>query len=141
PAALAAKRIVPLDHGFPDVRGHIVIHAYRHGEYIRAITLRMRKFGLPDIVINDFSWSLNDQMGNTIDLFAQSLLEGAAPSLGRYDFDVSKLKHDAVRAMYEKHLEKDAHNVAQLTLANAAADEGDPENRLLELRFDRYAGN
>jgi uncharacterized protein YegJ (DUF2314 family) len=140
PAALAEKRMSPPNHGFPDVRGHIVIHAYQNGEYIRAITLGMRKFGLPDVVINEFSWSLNDQMGNTINLFAQSLLEGATPTLGRYDFDVSRLKHDAVRAIYEKHLLDDAHAVAQLTLANASADEGDPENRLVELRFDQYTG-
>jgi uncharacterized protein YegJ (DUF2314 family) len=140
PAALAEKRMPPPDHGFPDVRSHIVIHAYKNGEYIRAITLGMRKFGLPDIVINEFSWSLNDQMGNTINLFAQSLLEGATPPMGRYDFDVSKLKHEAVRAVYEKHLLDNSHTVAQLTLANAKPDEGDPDNRLLELRFDRYTG-
>jgi uncharacterized protein YegJ (DUF2314 family) len=140
PAALAEKRMSPPDHGFPDVRGHITIHAYQSGEYIRAITLGMRKFGLPDIVINGFSWSLNTQMGNTINLFAQSLVEGATPPMGRYDFDVSKLKHDAVRATYEEDLLDDAHNVAELTLANAEVDEGDPDNRLLELRFDRYAG-
>ncbi len=140
PAALAEKRTSPLDHGFPDVRGHIVIHAYQNGEYIRAITLGMRKFGLPEVVINEFSWSLNDQMGNTINLFAQSLVEGATPTLGSYDFDVSKLKHDGARAIYEKHLLDGAHTIAQLTLANARADEGDPDNRLLELRFDRYRG-
>src|SRR5262249_4972869 len=32
------------------------------------------------------------------------------------------------------------HPIAQLTLAKAEPDEGDPENRLLELRFDRYPG-
>jgi uncharacterized protein YegJ (DUF2314 family) len=141
PAALAAKRMSPPDHGFPDVRDHIVIHAYKNGEYIRAITLGMRKFGLPDIVINEFSWSLNDQMGNTINLFAQSLLEGATPSMGRHDFDVLKVKHEGMRAVYEQHLLDNAHSVAELLLANAKADEGDPDNRLLELRFDRYAGN
>lgn len=140
PAALVETRLSPLDHGFPDVRDHIVIHAYKNGEYIRAITLGMRKFGLPDIVVNEFSWSLNDQMGNIMNLFAQSLVEGATPPMGRYDFDVSKLKHDALRALYEKNLLDDAHSVAQLTLVNAKADEGDPDNRLLELRFDQYAG-
>jgi len=140
PAALVEKRMSPPDHGFPDVRDHITIHAYKNGEYIRAISLGMRKFGLPDIVVNEFSWSLNDQMGNTINLFAQSLLEGAAPALGVYDFDVTKLKHDAVRAVYEGHLLDDSHTVAKLMLTNAKTDDGDPDNRLLELRFDRYAG-
>jgi hypothetical protein len=140
PAALVSERLVPLDHGFPDVRSHIVIHAYKNGEYIRAITLGMRKFGLPDIVVNEFSWSLNDQMGNTINFFAQSLIEGASPTMGQYDFDVSKLKHGALRADYEKNLLNDARTVAQLTVVEADADDGDPENRLIELRFDRYPG-
>ena len=140
PAALAEKRMLPPEHGFPDVRTHIVIHAYKNTEYIRAITLGLRKFGLPDIVINEFSWSLNDQMGNMINLFAQSLVEGAAPPFGLYDFDVSKLKHDAVRAVYEKHLKDDPHNVAHLTIVTADRDEGDPDNRLIELLFDRYPG-
>ena len=140
PAALVEKRLSPPDHGFPDVRNHIVVHAYKNGEYIRAISLGMRKFGLPDIVVNDFSWSLNDQMGNLVNLFAQSLIEGATPPMGRYDFDVTKLKHDAVRAVYEKHLLENPHPIAQLTLGKAAPDDGDPENRLIELLFDRYPG-
>jgi uncharacterized protein YegJ (DUF2314 family) len=140
PAALVEERMSPPDHGFPDVRGHITIHAYKNGEYLRAITLGMRKFGLPDLVVNGFSSSVSDQVGNAINLFAQSLLEGATPTLGPHDFDVSKLKHIAVRAVYENQLKDGAHPVARLTLASAEADEGDPDNRLVELRFDRYAG-
>jgi len=140
PEALGQRRLGPPDHGFPDVRDHITIHAYKANEYVRAITLGMKKFGLPDIVIDEFAWSLNNQMGNTIDLFAQSLIEGATPTLGAYDFDVSKTKHAKLRAVYEKNLLDGAQPVALLTLADAIPDKGDPDNRLLELRFDRYAG-
>jgi uncharacterized protein YegJ (DUF2314 family) len=140
PQSLAQRRMTPTDHGFPDVRDHITIHAYQATEYVRAITLGMRKFGLPDIVVDDFAWSLNNQMGNTINFFAQSLLEGATPALGSYDFDVRKLKHAKVRTAYENNVLTDSQPVALLSLADGVADEGDPENRLLELRFDRYAG-
>jgi uncharacterized protein YegJ (DUF2314 family) len=140
PEALGQRRLGPPDHGFPDLRDHITIHAYKDNEYVRAITLGMKKFGLPDIVIGEFAWSLNNQMGITINLFAQSLIEGATPTLGAYDFDVSKIKHAGLRAVYEKNLLDGAQPVALLTLANAIPEEGDPDNRLLELRFDRYAG-
>jgi uncharacterized protein YegJ (DUF2314 family) len=139
PQAWAERRLSPPDHGFPNVRDHITIHAYQSGEYIRAITLGMRKFGLPDLVVNQFPWSMNNQMGNTINLFAQSLVEGSTPPLGAYDFDVSKVRHDGARAAYSSLLDG-AKPVASLTLVKAVAEEGDPDNRLVEIRFDRYAG-
>lgn len=141
PELLTQVRLAPLDHGFPDVSRHITIHAYQDDEYVRAITLGMRKFGLPDLVVNEFRWSLQNQMGGTINLFAQSLLEGARPKLGAWDFDPAKMRHAGVLTEYEgDRLEKTPPAVAQLTLAEGKADQGDPENALLELRFDRYAG-
>ena len=98
PEALGQQRLGPFDHGFPDVRDHITIHAYKSDEYVRAVTLGMKKFGLPDIVVNEFAWSVSHQMGSIINLFAQSLIEGATPALGAYDFDVSKTRHAELRA-------------------------------------------
>jgi uncharacterized protein YegJ (DUF2314 family) len=136
----AAQRLAPPDHGFPDVRAHITIHAYQDEEYVRAISLGMNKFGLPDLVIDEFSWSLSRQMGNLINLFAQLLIEGALPRLGDYDLDVSAVKHTSVREMYEESVLEGAKPVAKLDLVEAVAEDGDPDNRLIELRFDRYEG-
>ena len=45
----------------PDLSKHLVIHAYQKGELVRAITLGMEKFGLPDLVIDQSSRSLQAQ--------------------------------------------------------------------------------
>ena len=140
PQAWQERRLAPADHGYPDVGKHIAIHAYQTQDHVRAITLGMRKFGLPDLVVEQFSWSLNDQMGNTINFMAQALVEGATPALGAYDFDIAGLKNEQVRQRYQDRLLEDSKTVARLTFAVAKRDEGDPENRLVEIRFDRYAG-
>ena len=46
------------------------MHAYNTGEYVRAITLGMTKVGLPDILIENVSWSLNRNLGHVMNLFA-----------------------------------------------------------------------
>jgi uncharacterized protein YegJ (DUF2314 family) len=141
PEAWKTRRLSAPNNGFPDVRNHITIHAYQSGDYFRAVTLGMEKFGQPDLVIDQFGWSLSKQMGNTINLVAQSLIEGVRlPAVGAWDFDVSKIKHAGVKAVYDNNLLEDAKPVATLTLIDAVPDEGDPENRLIELRFDRYDG-
>ena len=64
----------------PNIADHTTMHAYNKGQFARAITLGMAKFGLPDIVIDDFAWSLNRNMGHLINLFAQALAEGVQTS-------------------------------------------------------------
>ena len=71
------RRIADWTEKVPDISKHTVIHAYNTGEYVRAITLGMAKFGLPDIVIDNFSWSLNRNMGHVVNLFGQAIAEGA----------------------------------------------------------------
>jgi uncharacterized protein YegJ (DUF2314 family) len=140
PDQWAQQRFAPADHGFPDVRAHITIHAYQDEEYVRAITLGMNKFGLPDLVVDGFAWSLSRPLGNTINLVAQSLIEGALPRIGDYDLDASKVKHAGARQTYEQSLLEGATPVAKLRLVDTAREDGDPDNRLIEIRFDRYEG-
>ena len=45
------RRFKGWDAGVPDVSMQTTIHAYKKDEYVRAITLGMTKFGLPDLVI------------------------------------------------------------------------------------------
>ncbi len=80
PEAWKEKRFGSWSGNTPNVENHTVIHAYKNNEGVRAITLGMVKFGLPDIVVNDFSWSLNRPMGNLINLVAQSISEGFIPN-------------------------------------------------------------
>ncbi len=127
--------------GVPMAQNFICIHAYKNTDFVRAISLGMSKFGLPDLVIDDFSWSLNRQMGNTINAVAQALIEGTpVPDGGPFDLRVAAIRHETVREQLTKSFIDDATGVGTLVVKTARRDEGDPDNRLVELAFDRYSG-
>ncbi|HEY0821963.1 MAG TPA: hypothetical protein VGD46_24515, partial [Rhizobacter sp.] len=135
------RRLDSWSGGLPDAALQTVIHAYKGDKQVRAITLGMVKFGLPDVVIDDFSWSNNRQMGALLNAFVQALVEGATlKSPGHFDLDLRSLRHAAVKDGLLPSLKSNANAVARLTLVNGKAESGDPENRLLELKFDRYPG-
>lgn len=135
------KRIQAWPNGIPDISNHITIHAYKSDEYVRAITLGMAKFGLPDVVVDGFSWSLNRTMGHLVNLFCQAMAEGAfIDTSGQYDLDIRKIQNNEVRDPQVNALKSNATAVAQLTLRKGKWEEGDPKNRLIEIAFDRYPG-
>jgi uncharacterized protein YegJ (DUF2314 family) len=135
------RRIAGWTGTIPDVTAHTTIHAYNDGEYVRAITLGMAKFGLPDVVAQNFSWSLNRNMGHLINALCQSLAEGGliAPA-GVYELNFRAIKNRGKRDMYMASLMPNATAVAHLMLMQGTAEEGDPRNRLIELAFDKYQG-
>ncbi|MHB1075881.1 DUF2314 domain-containing protein [Thiobacillus sp.] len=117
------------------------LHAYNDGEYVRAISLGMAKFGLPDVVIENFSWSLNRNMGHLINAFGQSMAEGRQiASAGEYELNFRAIKDRAVRDDYVKSLKPNGTAVAHLTLMQGLPEEGDPQNRLIEIAFEKYPG-
>lgn len=124
-----------------DVTKHTVIHAYRGEKLVRAITLGMTKFGLPDVVVNDFSWSHNSSMGSLINLLSQSLLEGTrVEAHGRCSVDLHAIRHSARRQSLEQSLLTRSTGVAKLDLTQGTREAGDPDNRLVEIQFDQYPG-
>ncbi|MDP9989808.1 uncharacterized protein YegJ (DUF2314 family) [Variovorax boronicumulans] len=135
------RRIDSWENGVPDVAMHTVIHAYRSDNLVRAITLGMSKLGLPDVVVSDFSWSSNRPMGNLVNVFAQAMVEGATIArAGQFDLDLRGLKHSGARDPQLRSLKPNAAPVAKLSLVNGKWESGDPQNRLFEIRFDRYKG-
>lgn len=135
------RRVATWTEGVPDISRHTVIHVYQSGEYVRAITLGMSKFGLPDVVIQRFSWSLNNNMGNLINAFCQSMAEGARfTQTGAYDLDIRAIQNPVVRKQQAGYLMSTARSVAHLTLLQGIWEDGDPRNRLIEIAFDRYPG-
>jgi uncharacterized protein YegJ (DUF2314 family) len=136
------KRLKPWVEDVPDVSSQTVVHAYDNGEYVRAITLGMSKMGLPDVVVEDSDWSSNIQVGNLINIFCQSIAEGQPfRSTGEFKLVLRSVKNLAVHDSQLKSLGTNATGVACLTLKQGRRDEGDPENRLVELAFDRYPGS
>jgi uncharacterized protein YegJ (DUF2314 family) len=141
PDAWQARRIDSWSGNVPDMAKQTVIHAYRSDSLVRAITLGMSKFGLPDVVVSDFAWSSNRAMGNLVNTFAQALGEGATlPRAGQYDLDVRALRHAAARDPLLANLKPNASATAKLSLVTGKWEDGDPRNWLYEIRFDRYAG-
>lgn len=136
------RRIDSWSNGIPDVASHTAIHAYRGDKLVRAVTLGMVKFGLPDVVVNDFSWSTSRPMGHLVNLFSQAMAEGATfQRPGQYDLDLRAIQHAALRdANLPQPGAAPVAAKAKLSLVNGKWESGDPQNRLYEIQFDRYAG-
>jgi uncharacterized protein YegJ (DUF2314 family) len=136
------RRIASWTEPVPDVSDHIVIHFYKQGEYVRAISLGMAKFGLPDIVMDDITWSLQRPVTNTITLLGQALVEGTPLAQGgTLHLDIRKIRNAALRDANLDTLKFPDAGAARLLLLDGDRDEGDPDNRLIEIAFDSYPGN
>ncbi len=135
------QRVDSWQNGYPDVQKHTTIHAYNNGEFVRAITLGMEKFGLPDIVVNDFGWSNSRAVGSLINLVTQTLVEGGEFSDDlSLEVDIRALKNDPVREnLLASSLDSAEHSI-RLLLAPVAPEEGDPDNFILGIRFDTANG-
>jgi hypothetical protein len=73
-----------------------MIHIYPDHDYVRAITLGMSKAGLPDVVVEDFTWPSQDQMTNLIGLFSQAMAEGSTFSdYGKFKLDIHSIRNPA----------------------------------------------
>ena len=141
PTTWEERRITDWTEQVPDVSKHTVIHAYSTGKAVRAITLGMEKFGLPDVVIQNFSWSLNRNMGHIVNLFAQGLAEGAkVPIPGNFDLNFRAIRNPKVREPQLRNLLPKATGVALLSLKKGKWEKGDPANRLIEVTFKRGRG-
>src|SRR6185369_8628281 len=55
------------------VEKNITIHQYQDGELLRSITLGMKKFGLPDLIVQNASRHSSSSVVNTINVLGQTL--------------------------------------------------------------------
>ncbi len=60
----------------PPLSYQFTYHAYKDGDFVRAVSLGMSKFGLPDVTIKQIVWSDSDQAGNLMNILSQLLAEG-----------------------------------------------------------------
>lgn len=141
PAAWKERRIDSWQDSWVHVQRHTVIHAYQSDKGVRAITLGMAKFGLPDIVVNDFVWSQNRSMGNLITLVAQSLVEGVPLSQDGYlELNISRLTDSEYKQELLATLIDNADPKVNIQVGEANWEEGDPDNYLIELLFNHADG-
>lgn len=124
------------------VENHITLHMYQNGEYCRAITLGMEKFGLPDVVINNIPRSNIKLIFYLINSYCQLLIEGAvANEASEFELDLKKIQHKEFRETMLGSMKSNGTGIAQLLLKQGKWEEGDPKNRLIEILFDKYEGS
>jgi hypothetical protein len=135
-------RLQGWDGDRPDMLHHVVVHYYpTDGGRHRAITLGMAKFGLPDLVGNDVPESEAGPMTTLLDAAAQLLVEGAPLERGgRLQLDLTAIRHPGAHDALIGTAGHGAQLRGPIDFASTVAEPGDPDNRLLALRFSGYPG-
>ncbi|MEA2562754.1 MAG: hypothetical protein QOH06_4258 [Acidobacteriota bacterium] len=126
----------------PSISAHFTVHTYqKENGYHRLVSLGLGKLGLPDLVIEDFPGSRVGRANTVLNLLAQTLSEGKpVGSEGAFDLELQSLGRSDARDRQLEALAANARAVARLRLVEGVWEEGDPENRLFEIVFDRYKG-
>lgn len=119
-----------------NISRHITIHFYPKGDYCRAITLGMLKFGLPDIAIENLSCRSDGSLASLINLTAQTLLEKQSiDEEGKLMLDIDAVENEELRKFFLASIEEGAEKKAEVDLIQAIWEEGDPENIIFEMTF------
>jgi len=141
PDAWHEIRLKPWTTDVPDVSSQITVQSFKKDELARAATLGMTKLGLPDIKLDDFPRSSENQVGRLLDLFCQSLAEGAVfEKPDQFNLDIRKIKDSELREAARKSMKENSTGVAYFSLRPGVRQDGDPKNRLIQLSPDRYGG-
>jgi len=122
--------------GYPDIADHVNLHSYRDKELVRIVSLGMVKFGLPDVVVNEVSGSDSRSMGTLVNLVCQSLVErGKLDRVGALQASLDRIRQPLAKKSLTSDLKPNAKRAVDLTLTKAKLEEGDADNRLLEIAF------
>jgi hypothetical protein len=124
------------------VGDHLAIHLYRKGEHLRAVTLGMSKFGLPELAIDEMAGGENWPAGTLLNVLSQRLYESPATvTMGRFNLSLSDLQSSPWRTEIQSSLVAPAKGEGELCLYDAKPEPGDADNRLLRLGFELSAGS
>jgi uncharacterized protein YegJ (DUF2314 family) len=117
PASWRTYRVDGFIEGRPKVQGHMVVHQYQEGSYVRLVSLGMEKLGLPDLAIEKTTESQADRL--------LLIMNGAAAAL---------VRDGALAHAGTLEVEREGKRVS-VKLVEGKPREGDAENRLMELVF------
>ncbi|MEO6994607.1 MAG: DUF2314 domain-containing protein [Lacunisphaera sp.] len=123
-----------------DVTKHITMHEYRDPDLERIVTLGLRKFGLPDLVLEAISGDYSRPAGNTINYCAQVLLEQGVPKNHQLVLDLRKIRHSAVREKALEYPLKGATGIVKLSFTETVREPGDADNQLFKIEFPEASG-
>lgn len=109
------------DGEVPQVPRHITFHAYQDGDFLRIVSLGMKKFGRPDLVLEGIPRAAAPEMGALLNAVAQEIVEKGLPASGILQIQARG-----------KEL--------PLRLAEGRREEGDADNPLVSLDVSGFAG-
>lgn len=124
------------DGGVPVVIRHVGLHSYeKDGGELRSISVGMSKLGLPDLVVNGHALGGGAALRNLMAVVAQTMAErGRVDAAGRIDVDLRSLRAGELRRLADE-LKKGGTGRASVGIAEGKLEQGDAENRLVELTF------
>lgn len=132
------------EDGLPQVSKFLVVDAYRPvpgSPMGRAITLGMRRFSIPDLVVDSVPPTHLNSVKLLLNLVAQSLVERPEiPSLDDVTFSVASIRSVSIRRSFESQLGPGATGNIRLRLVDVPAQPGDPNNAIVQLNFGHGAG-
>lgn len=138
------RRLAYWENALPISRFHTVVHFYKSGNkgLARAVSLGMGKFGLPDVVINDMTVSAGKTMVSLINVITQAMVENKAlSSKGEMVLQIDQMQHKQEQKLLFSGLKKNRKEKVLIRLAPLKKnDPGDPNNLILEVRFDHVSG-
>jgi len=128
------RRLASWEAGTPFVNEHVVLHEYRDGDLLRIVSLGMVKLGLPDVAVNRVAGKDADKLAKVVDLALQELVEGATPDAEqRLEVSLAQVRHSGMKQWLGAQLGPSGTASVVASLVPGELQEGDSDNRLLEL--------
>jgi uncharacterized protein YegJ (DUF2314 family) len=125
----------------PSILEHAAVHAYRDTEWVRAVTVGMRKLGLPELAIDEVAATASLPVSWIINSVGQRMIEGQKPDReGWFALDLRAILHPDVRERVLGDLKSNGTARGRFRLTPAPPEEGDADNRLLVIGFQGYDG-
>ena len=129
------KRVETWQGNLPDMSAQVTLHAYANPELVRIITLGMRKFGLPDLVVSEIPHQHTRPFGNFLNALMQRLVEGQRPENSTLLLNLSEIRHAKARASALTNPGKGAKGIVLVSTRAVPLEPGDNQNLLWRLDF------
>lgn len=120
----------------PNISYQTTVHSYRKGDYCRAITLGMQRFGLPDLVIENAACSSTSVANDLLIITAQLMAERPDFDTNNFVIDLDAIQNNSLQKDVQELIFENATKKATIRFKEATRDEGDPFNLLLEIDFE-----
>lgn len=121
---------------------HITIHVYRDKDYLRAVTLGMSKFGLPELAVPELGSDQTEPVGQLVNAIAQRIVEAPlSVNRGTSVFSVQAMKPTQWKKSLLSKSPRAMPGDVRVCLREGLPHEGDAENRLLNIGFDLEQGS